>query len=138
MKESMWAAAIVVAGIIGLGLIMLFVNLTINDQDDYYLLKEVTEASMYDAIDIDYYRYSGEFRIARERFVESFIRRWSVTASRGQDVTIDIVDVIEMPPKVTVSVSTKTQKYNFTSDMTNGTGQYDIINKIDGVLETIY
>ena len=34
--------------------ILLFQQLTTNNENDYYLLKEVTEAAMIDAIDIPY------------------------------------------------------------------------------------
>ncbi len=135
MKESMWAVSFVVAGIIGIGFIFLFINITTNDQNDYYLLKEVTEASMLDAVDVDYYRYHGEFRIVREKFVDSFIRRWSTSSSSG-DVQIDIIDVIEMPPKVSLSVTTSSGTYGFTNDSSEN--DFAIFNKIDAILETIY
>lgn len=135
MKESMWAVSFVVAGIIGIGFIFLLINITTNDQNDYYLLKEVTEASMLDAVDVDYYRYHGEFRIVREKFVDSFIRRWSTSSSSG-DVQIDIIDVIEMPPKVSLSVTTSSGTYGFTNDSSEN--DFAIFNKIDAILETIY
>lgn len=131
----MWAVSFVVAGIIGIGFIFLFINITTNDQNDYYLLKEVTEASMLDAVDVDYYRYHGEFRIVREKFVDSFIRRWSTSSSSG-DVQIDIIDVIEMPPKVSLSVTTSSGTYGFTNDSSEN--DFAIFNKIDAILETIY
>lgn len=131
----MWAVSFVVAGIIGIGFIFLFINITTNDQNDYYLLKEVTEASMLDAVDVDYYRYHGEFRIVREKFVDSFIRRWSTSSSSG-DVQIDIIDVIEMPPKVSLSVTTSSGTYGFTNDSSGN--DFAIFNKIDAILETIY
>lgn len=131
----MWAVSFVVAGIIGIGFIFLFINITTNDQNDYYLLKEVTESSMLDAVDVDYYRYHGEFRIVREKFVDSFIRRWSTSSSSG-DVQIDIIDVIEMPPKVSLSVTTSSGTYGFTNDSSEN--DFAIFNKIDAILETIY
>ena len=137
MKEGMWAAAIVVAGIIGVGFIMLFQDLTSSDQHNYYLLKEVTEASMYDAIDVDYYRYHGEVRIIREKFVENFVRRWSASVQRNRTYYIDIYDVVEMPPKVTLTVTSSTDRFNFTADLTND-GTYAIANRIDAILETRY
>lgn len=137
MKESMWAAAIVVAGIIGVGLIMLFQDLTTSDQHNYYLLKEVTEAAMYDSIDTDYYRYHGEVRIIREKFVENFVRRWSASVQRDRTYYIDIYDVVEMPPKVTLTVTSDTDKFNFTTDLTSD-GTYTIANRIDAIIETKY
>ena len=134
MKESMWAAAIVIAGIIGVGFIILFVNITVNDQNDYYTLKEVTESAMMDSIDKDYYRYHGKFRIVREKFVENFIRRFSASYSINGDVQIVINDVIEMPPKVSISIVSNTDNFGITSEL-NENQKYQIINSIDGILE---
>lgn len=140
MKESFWGWAFVVAGIIGVALIILMIRLTLNDQNDYYVLKETTEASMYDAIDIDYYRYYGEFRIVRDRFVESFIRRWSSSSTNNNDVLIEINDVIEMPPKVSVTVKTGRANISYSKKISDDEeiNLNDIVvNKIDGILETI-
>lgn len=134
MKESMWATAIVIAGIIGVGFIILFVNITVNDQNDYYTLKEVTESAMMDSIDKDYYRYHGKFRIVREKFVENFIRRFSASYSINGDVQIVINDVIEMPPKVSISIVSSTDNFGITSEL-NENQEYQIINSIDGILE---
>ena len=35
---------------------------------DYYLLKEVTEAAMIDAIDLVYYRQTGDLKIIKEKY----------------------------------------------------------------------
>ena len=134
MKESMWATTIVIAGIVGIGVIMLFVGLTLKDQNDYYALKEVTESAMMDSIDKDYYRYHKKFRIVREKFVENFIRRYSATHSINGDVQIVINDVIEMPPKVSISIVSSTDNFGITSEL-NEEQEYEIINSIDAILE---
>ena len=56
-------------GIVGLFIIVLFIQLTVNSDEEYYLLKEVTEASMVDAIDLAYYRQTGDLKIVKEKFV---------------------------------------------------------------------
>ena len=134
MKEGIWGTVIIAAGLFGIGLIFLLINLTSNDQNDYYLLKEVTEAAMVDAIDVDYYEYHGDFRIVREQFVESFIRRWSASVTKRQDVTIEILDVIEMPPKVSVSITTTDGSSLLEVDGSEEI--YNVVNEIDAILET--
>lgn len=134
MKEGIWGTVIVVAGLFGIGLIFLLINLTSNDQNDYYILKEVTQAAMLDAVDIEYYEYHGDFRIVREQFVESFIRRWSASVTKRQDVTIEILDVIEMPPKVSVSVTTTDGSSVLQLD--GSEMDYNVVNRIDAILET--
>ena len=42
-----------------------------------------------------------------------------------------------MPPKVTVSVMTETEEFNFTTSA-NGDGKFDIVNRMTGILETVY
>ena len=77
MKWSFASVGLIVLGLVGLSIIILFQNITTNNENDYYLLKEVTEASMIDAIDMDYYRESGELKIIKDKFVESFTRRFA-------------------------------------------------------------
>ena len=52
----------IVLGLIGLMIIALFIEITVNSEEEYYLLKETTEASMIDAIDYAYYRDTGELK----------------------------------------------------------------------------
>jgi len=52
----MWAVFIFFLGVIGIILINLFGNITTTNQQDYTLLKNAVEASMYDAIDVASYR----------------------------------------------------------------------------------
>ena len=77
MKWSFASVGLIVLGLVGLSIIILFQNITTNNENDYYFLKEVTEASMIDAIDMDYYRESGELKIIKDKFVESFTRRFA-------------------------------------------------------------
>lgn len=56
MKTAMWAFFIFAMGAIGIILINLFGNITTTNQQDYTLLKNTVEASMYDSIDKASYR----------------------------------------------------------------------------------
>ncbi len=96
-------------GIIG---ILLFQELTTTDENDYYLLKEVTEAAMIDAIDINYYRdHGGDLRIVKEKFVENFTRRYVESTLLTSSYKILFYDIIETPPKVSIIVDTGIGKY---------------------------
>lgn len=59
MKAAMWATFIVIGGIAGIVLINIFGNITTTNQQDYTLLKNTVEASMYDSIDIAAWRNGG-------------------------------------------------------------------------------
>ena len=56
MTESLWMYFFMVLGIFGIVLINLFGNIIVSNEQNYYLLKEVTEAAMYDAIDMNVYK----------------------------------------------------------------------------------
>jgi len=63
MKESLWGYWIVVLGVSIMGVMLLLQNYTTTNEQDYYLVKEVLEASMYEAVDYGYYRDTGELKI---------------------------------------------------------------------------
>ena len=85
---------------------------------------------MVDAIDYAYYRQSGELRINREKFVESFLRRFAENVSLST-YTVNFYDIYEAPPKASVEVITKSNTYNINSDAQS----FDIVNRIDAILE---
>ena len=132
MKWSFASVGLIVFGLIGLAIIILFQNITTNNENDYYLLKEVTEASMIDAIDMDYYRESGELKIIKDKFVESFTRRFAEsTVFASSNNTINYFDIMEEPPKVTVSINTGIGEYTIYQD----TSDYHVANTLSAILE---
>jgi len=133
MKESFWAVLVISIGITSIAFVFLFQNLTNTDEHNMHLLKETTEAAMYDAVDLASYRKDGTVRIDREKFVENFVRRFAENASLSRTYVIEIYDVNETPPKVSLKVSS-TEKSNVTNEII----EFDIQNKIDAILETPY
>ncbi len=134
MKETMWAWFVVVVGIVCLTAVFFFQRIVNTSEHNYYMLKEVTEASMWDAIDLGHYRTSdGEIKIIREKFVESFIRRFAESANLSRTYKIQIYDVNEVPPKVSVKVSSRE-----TGVVNNEEYNFDIVNKLDAIFETPY
>lgn len=132
MKWSFTSVGLIVFGLIGLTIIILFQNITTNNENDYYLLKEVTEASMIDAINMDYYRETGELKIIKDKFVESFTRRFAEsTVFAGSNYTINYFDIMEEPPKVTVSINTGIGEYTIYQD----TSDYHVANTLSAILE---
>lgn len=139
MKESLWGALIVGLGVIAIAFIYFFQSFTNTDEHNYNLLRETTEAAMYDAFDLAAYRQSGAIRIDREKFVENFVRRFAENANLSRNYQIDIYDVNEEPPKVSLKVSSVER-----SNVTNPFGtsavimDFDIQNRIDAILEVPY
>jgi hypothetical protein len=131
LREAVWGYAIIVLGILAIGIIWFFANSTRTDQHNYNLLKETVEASMLDAVDLSVYRKSGEVVIDEEKFVENFIRRFAESADLSQRYEIEIYDINTNPPKVSLKVSS-TQDTTATGEVV----EFNIVNNIDAILET--
>lgn len=135
MKESFWAILIVGLGITSIFLVYFFQTVTNTSEHNYELLKETTEASMFDALDFAAYQKDKTIRINQERFVESFIRRFAQDATLAHNYHIEIYDVNEEPPKVSIKVTS--MNVGFFS--LGGEGRsFNITNTIDAILETKY
>ena len=133
MKESLWSIFIVGVGVTMIFFIYFFQSLTNTDEQNYAMLKETVEASMYDSFDLASYHATGVYRIDAEKFVESFYRRFAENANLARTYEIKIMDINETPPKVSVKVSSS-QSSSFTGEIIN----FDISNTIDAILETPY
>lgn len=136
MKESFWGIMIVTIGIVCIALVWFFQNITNTSEHNYELLKETTEAAMYDALDLAAYRVDGTIRIDRERFVASFLRRFAQDATLSHTYLIKIYDVNEEPPKVSITVSTGGSETS--SSISGENVKFTITNRIDAILETKY
>ena len=133
MRESIWGYAIIVLGILAIGVIWFFANSTRTDQHNYNLLKETVEAAMFDAVDLAEYRKNGDVVIDEEKFVENFIRRFAESAELSNRYKIEIFDINTKPPKVSLRVSS-TQETTSTGELV----EFEIVNNIDAILETKY
>ena len=163
MKESMWMYFFASIGMMGIVLINIFGQIVVSNEQNYYLLKEITEAAMYDAIDLNALRkgigddgvtiktdpesmhclayQKGTVRIQKEKFVENFIRRFAENAELNRNYRIVIHDIDECPPKVSLSLIA-TNSFDFVTflriDLSKGDSQgaADIVNSLTGILET--
>ena len=131
MKESYWGYWLVVFGIFIIVVLLLVQSFTSTNTQDYYLIKSITESSLEDAIDYAYYMRYGELKINKEKFYEVFLRRFAEETSMSTTYTISFAEVYEAPPKVSVQVASKSNTFNITGD----SDTFDIVNKIDGILE---
>lgn len=131
MKESMWGYYLVLLGITVSTVMIMVSNMTTTNQQNYYLLREVTNAAMIDAIDYGYYREYGSIKINTEKFVENFLRRFSEGISKTNTYKIDFYSIYENPPSVSIRVTSNTGDYNIAGDSTN----IDVVNSIDSILE---
>lgn len=138
MKEAFWGYLTIIVGMTAIGFIFLFQTLTNTDEQLMTLLDETTKAAMYDSIDLSYYRESAQVRIDREKFVENFLRRFSENASLARTYNIKIYDVNEMPPKVSLKVTTTEMGKLNSGGKDEELIEYTISNTLDAILETTY
>lgn len=138
MRESFWGVMIVGLGITSMFLVYFFQSITNTSEHNYELLKETTEAAMYDSLDLAAYRYDGTVRIDRELFVESFLRRFAQTATLSHQYHVIIYDVNEEPPKVSIKISTMGSETSTTLGGGDETVTFQLNNRIDAILETKY
>ena len=131
MKNALWGYWIVLLGIFVVVIMLLVQNLTTSSTQDYYLIKEITEAALVDAVDYSYYRTFGEIKINKEKFYECFLRRFAENASVTTDYTVSFYGVYEAPPKVSVEIKSKSNTFNIVGD----TESFDMVERIDAIIE---
>ena len=138
MKWSFASVALIMFGLIGLLIILLFNEITVSNEQDYYTLKDATEAAMIDSIDVAYYRLTGEIKISQEKFVENFTRRFTETSTFGQgNYGIEFYQIIEYPAKVSLRIVDKTNTYNIynTYSVDIDATQATIVNELSAILD---
>ena len=156
MKYAFWGFGLIMAGLFGIAFIVMFEGITINNESEYYVLKEAMEASMIESVDLACYRTSyiaseeynnysiegesnsdgcgGALKISEQKFVENFTRRFAASVSGDvKQYKIDFYDIIEMPPKATVKITGTTQDY-FIFNAEKGE-EFNIVNNLTGILE---
>lgn len=132
MSKGMVIIGIIILGMLTLVCVNLVQNYQVGNELDYYLLEETTEAAMLDAVDYGYYKTSGGIvRVDREKFLESFVRRFAESVDATKTYNIKIIDFNETPPKVSIQVGTSTVASVAGED-------FDIVSSIDAILETKY
>ncbi len=131
MNKGMLTVGIILLALISLLLINVLSNYETGGELDYYLLKETTTAAMEDAIDYKFYRENSLYRIDKEKFVESFLRRFADNVDNTRTYDIKFYDINEVPPKVSVKIDSLTV-LSFQNSAAN------ISTQIDSIVESNY
>jgi len=129
MNKGFLIIGIIAMALFGFFAISLITSQQTGSELDYYLLKDTTEASMNDAIDYDFYSKYGLVRMDKEKFAESFVRRFADSVDATRKYTIEFYDMNETPPKVSVKVSSN-------SNAVNEKASGDITTKVDMIIES--
>ena len=138
MKYAYLSLGMVVFGIVGIGFIVFFENVTINNESEYFVLREAVKASMYESLDLRYYSQlqstSPDIKIVKEKFVANCTRRFfkSISGS-GKGYQLTFYDIMESPPKVSVVARSKTDSYSAVG--LGGDDGFNITNDLSAILE---
>ncbi len=138
MKWSFASVGVIVMGLFGLLIIILFSEITVSNEQDYYTLKDATEAAMIESIDIAYYRLTGEIKMSQEKFVENFTRRFTETSTFGQgNYSIEFYQISEYPAKVSLRIVDSTKSYNIynTYSVDIDATQINVVNELSAILD---
>ena len=138
MKWSFASVGVIIVGLFGLLIIILFNEITVSNEQDYYTLKDATEAAMIESVDIAYYRITGEIKISQEKFVENFTRRFTETSTFGQgNYSIYYYQISEYPAKVSLRIVDSTNSYNIynTYSVDIDATQINVVNELSAILD---
>jgi len=128
MQSSYWGYWLVVSGVAIIGLMIAVQGITTTNTQDYFSIKEITDASMLDSIDFAYYRDYNELKINKEKFMEVFIRRLAETMGGTDKYEVNFYGLYEAPPKVSVEI-----KSSSGSNLASST--FDVVNRVDAILQ---
>lgn len=133
MKESYWGYLILVLGIFVLVIMIAMMNLSTTNEEDYYLAQEIMESAMIDSVDYAAYRSTGDIRIIKEKFVETFIRRFAESATKDTTYKIEFYNIYEYPPLASIKISTAAGDVTIAS---GSSASFSVINTLTGTLES--
>lgn len=128
MQSSYWGYWLIVMGVAIIGLMISVQGITTTTTQDYYSLKEITEASMLESVDYGYYRDYNEVKINKEKFMEVFVRMLAETMEGMDSYQINFYEIYEAPPKVSVEIKSNSGTDFAASGM-------DVTSRIDAVLQ---
>lgn len=130
MRYSYAAVSMIFVGMLAFVILMVFQDITVNNEADYYSIKEAMEASMVESIDKSYYAMTGELKIVEQKFVANFTRRFANgTMGNSNNYIIDFYDIMESPPKASVVIRNNTDLMVISKNST------DIVNSLTSILE---
>ena len=136
MNKAFLTIGIVIMALLGFYSISVITGQQSGSELDYYLLKESTEAAMNDAVDTGYYREFGMLRMDKEKFMESFVKRFGVAVDGTREYRIQVYDINETPPKVSVKVTSPKKTEGLIKALGGSNQSFDITTTADMILET--
>ncbi|MDE5539657.1 MAG: hypothetical protein K2J20_04145 [Bacilli bacterium] len=130
MQSSLWGYWLIVFGVAIVGLSIGVQGLTNDANQGYLSIKEITEASMLEAVDYAYYRDFNEVKMDKEKFYEVFVRMLAGVMSSTDKYEVNFYGVYEAPPKVSVELKSNSG----TGFISTGSG-YDVTTRLDAIIQ---
>ncbi len=130
MQSSYWGYWLIVLGVGIIGLMISVQGITTNTTQDYYSLREITEASMLEAVDYGYYRDYNEVKMNKEKFMEVFVRMLAETMGTADTYEVNFYAIYEAPPKVSVEIRSSSG-----TGFIPSAGDYDTTSRIDAIIQ---
>lgn len=128
MQSSYWGYWLIVMGVAIIGLMISVQGITTTTTQDNLSLREITDASMLEAVDYGYYRDYNELKINKEKYMEVFIRMLSESMGATDTYELNFYAIYEAPPKVSVELKSNSGT-NFVSS------GYDVVNRLDAIIQ---
>ena len=129
MNKPMLLIGIIIMALMGFFAVNMVTSQQTGSELDYYLLKDTTEAAMNEDFNYEFNINNGVVRMDKEKFLESFVRRFADSVDGTRDYNIDVYDLNETPPKVSVKISSKSSS----ASKNNST---DITTNVDMIIES--
>lgn len=129
-QSSYWGYWLVVMGVAIVGLMISVQGLTTDANQGYLSIKEITEASMLEAVDYAYYRDFNEVKMDKEKFYEVFVRMLAEVMSSTDKYEVNFYGVYEAPPKVSVEL-----KSNSGTGFISTGSSYDVTTRLDAIIQ---
>lgn len=130
LQGSYWGYWLIVMGVAIVGLMISVQGITTNTTQDYYSIKEITDAAMLEAVDYAYYRDYNEIKMNKEKFMEVFIRMAAEVMGSADTWEVNFYQIYEAPPKVSVEI-----RSNSGTDFIPNVGEYDTTTRIDAIIQ---
>lgn len=138
MKSAYWGYWLIVFGVFVFIVMMFTQTSTTFNTQDYYQIKEATEASLYESVDYAYYRTEGKLKINKEKFVANFLKRFSESASLNSTYTVSFYDLYEYPPKVSIEIKSTGGSFfiaNTNTDVSTSTRLSAVLESLEGATD---
>ena len=108
MNKGFLTLGIIIMASLTLIIINVISSYSTGGEVDFYLVKETSESALKESLDPFFLSRNGVIRMDKEKFMESFIRRFADNVNDTREYTIGFYGLNEVPPKVSIKIDSAT------------------------------